>query len=152
MVFLPKYDTVDVNLDPDWHLLIICYCFVVFLFCFSFPTGWLVESHWYFYQVHFPMKLHRGRPTWSSASRWVWPGGRRGCAAGSPVWPRRSGSLCASASWSVAINSGTSAGTAPWMAEEASWKEVNAHSGSDFCWINSFYRGYISVLILAVVA
>lgn len=92
---------------------------------FSPLQGWQVGNPWCFYQVRFPMNLRQARPTWSSASRWLWPGGRRGCVAGSLVWPRRCGSRCASVCWSVAISSGMSAGTAVWTAGEASWREVS---------------------------
>lgn len=74
------------------------------------------------------MSLRQGRPTLSSASRWLWPGGRRGCVAGNLVWPRRCGSRCASACWSVAISSGMSAGTAVWTAEGVFWREVGRPS------------------------
>lgn len=98
------------------------------LFFFSLQ-GWQVENPWCFYLVRFPMNLRQGKPTWSSASRWVWPGGRRDFVAGNPVWPKRCGSRCASASWSVGISSGMNAGTAVWTAVEAFWKEVS-HSFS----------------------
>ena len=93
---------------------------------FLFPLpGWQVGNPWCFYLVRFPMNLRQERPTWSSASRCLWPGGRRGSVAGSLVWRRRCGSRCASASWSVATSSGVSAGTAAWKDERVFWREVS---------------------------
>lgn len=88
-------------------------------------SGWQVGSPWCFCRVPSPMNHRRAKLTWSTASRWLWRGARRDCAAGSPAWPRRCGSRCASAWWSVATSSGTSAGTAAWTAEEASWREAS---------------------------
>lgn len=86
--------------------------------------GLQVANLWSFCLVHFPTSPRTVNRTWSNASRWPWRVGRSACVGENRGWRRLWGNLSASAFWSAAISSATSAGIVVWMAVEAFWNEV----------------------------